>query len=571
MSSAVATADWTRCSGCGVLLYARRFARNLRVCSRCGHHGRLDAHARIQQLVDPGTFVPLRVAARSADPLGFTDSQPYSWRLAQSRRTTGLDDAAVAGLGRIGGHRVALAVMDFRFMGGSLGSAVGELVTRAAEAALDSVIPLLIVTASGGARMQEGSLSLMQMAKTSQAIARLHEERLLTITLVTDPTYGGVAASFATNTDVLIAEPGARMGFAGPRVIQQTIRQELPEGFQTAEFLRDHGQVDIVVPRRELRSRLRRLLAAAGSSGNPPAPSAEPPAAPVLIRDPDRLPARDAWNVVSLARDTGRPTTLDYLGLAFDGFVELHGDRLYGDCSAVVAGFGRLGDQWFGVVGHQKGHSTAELVARNFGLARPEGYRKGLRLMQLAAKLGLPIVTLVDTQGAYPGLDAEERGQALAIAQNILQMSGLPTPVVAVVTGEGGSGGALAFAVADLVLMLENAVYSVISPEGCSAILWHTPEAAPEAARALRITAPELLRLGVVDGVVPEPAGGAQADPVAAGGALRSAIQEVLPDLLRTPTRDLVDARRRRFRRYGSTVVDDRMVATELRESSGAA
>jgi acetyl-CoA carboxylase carboxyl transferase beta subunit/acetyl-CoA carboxylase carboxyl transferase alpha subunit len=552
-AAVAAVADWTRCPGCGVLLYARRFARNLRVCAGCGHHGRLDARSRIRQLVDAGTFRPLPVTANAIDPLEFTDSQPYSRRLAQSRRTTGLDDAVVCGVGGIGGHPVALAVMDFRFMGGSLGCAVGELVTRTAEAALDRGLPLLIVTASGGARMQEGCLSLMQMAKTSQAIAQVQEAGLLTVTLVTDPTYGGVAASFATNTDVLIAEPLARMGFAGPRVIQQTIQQELPDGFQTAEFLRDHGQLDMVVERRELRGRLRQLLAAAGSPRGPMPPGAPP----LLVRDPARLVTRDAWEVVRLARDTGRPTTLDYLALAFDEFVELHGDRLHGDCAAVVAGFARLGQHWVGVVGHQKGHSTAELVARNFGLARPEGYRKGLRVMQLAARLGLPIVTLVDTQGAYPGLDAEERGQALAVAQNILQMSGLPTPVVTVVTGEGGSGGALAFAVADRVLMLENAVYSVISPEGCSSILWHTAEAAPEAARALRIIAPELLRLGVADGVVPEPDGGAQRDPLAAANALRQAIEEVLPELQRTPTGALVAARRQRFRRYGSASVDD--------------
>ena len=567
---AVATAaDWIRCNGCGILLYARRYDRNMRVCPGCGHHGRLDAQSRIGQLLDAGTFVPLPGVANATDPLGFTDSQPYPQRLAHSRHATGLDDAVVCGLGSIGGHQVALAVMDFRFMGGSLGSAVGELVTRTAEAALDRRLPLLLVTASGGARMQEGCLALMQMAKTSQAIARVQEAGLLTVTLLTDPTYGGVAASFATNTDVLIAEPRARMGFAGPRVIQQTIRQELPVGFQTAEFLRDHGQVDMVVERRELRGRLRQLLAVAGSPRDP-MPSVPPGVPPLLVRDPARLVTRDAWEVVHLARDTGRPTTLDYLALAFDEFVELHGDRLHGDCVAVVAGFARLGRRWVGVVGHQKGHSTAELVTRNFGLARPEGYRKGLRVMQLAARLDLPIVTLVDTQGAYPGVDAEERGQALAVAQNLLQMSGLPTPVVAVVTGEGGSGGALAFAVADRVVMLENAVYSVISPEGCSSILWHTAQAAPEAARALRITAPELLRLGIADGVVPEPAGGAQRDPLAAAAALRGAVEEVLPELCRMPARELVDARRERFRRFGSSAVDDHAVA-DLAESADLA
>jgi acetyl-CoA carboxylase carboxyl transferase subunit beta len=268
-AAAATAADWIRCPGCSVLLYARRFARNLRVCPGCGHHGRLDAPTRIRQLTDAGTFTPLPVSVNPADPLQFTDSQPYARRLADSRRATGLDDAVLCGVGSIGGHQVALAVMDFRFMGGSLGSAVGELVTRTAEAALDRGLPLLIVTASGGARMQECALSLMQMAKTSQAIAQVQEAGPLTVTLVTDPTYGGVAASFATNTDVLIAEPQARLGFAGPRVIQQTIQQELPDGFQTAEFLRDHGQLDMVVERRELRGRLRQLLAVAGSPRDP--------------------------------------------------------------------------------------------------------------------------------------------------------------------------------------------------------------------------------------------------------------------------------------------------------------
>jgi acetyl-CoA carboxylase carboxyl transferase subunit beta len=443
--------------------------------------------------------------------------------------------------------------MDFRFLGGSLGSAVGELITCAAEHALARRLPLILVTASGGARMQEGVLSLMQMAAVSQAIAALREAGLLTISLVTDPTFGGVAASFATNTDVVVAESGARMGFAGPRVIRQTIREPLPAGFQTAEFLLRHGQVDMVVERTALRARLQPLLAAAhaGARGRVAGPVAAGTER-VLVTDPDQLAELDAWQGVQSARHTDRPTTLDYLGTAFEGFVELHGDRVGGDCPAIVAGLARLGDQYLVVVGHQKGHHTKDLLARNFGMPGPAGYRKAQRVMHLAVRLGLPIVTLIDTPGAYPGVEAEKQGQAAAIADSILVMTGLRTPVVAVITGEGGSGGALALAVADRVLMLENAVYSVISPEGCAAILWNDPTATPRAARALRVTAPDLLRLGVADAVVPEPAHGAQRDPIAAADLLRQALVESLTPLLDLPAETLVRERRQRFRRYGA-------------------
>jgi acetyl-CoA carboxylase carboxyl transferase subunit beta len=253
-----------------------------------------------------------------------------------------------------------------------------------------------------------------------------------------------------------------------------------------------------------------------------------------------------------LARHPGRPTTLDYLETAFDGFVELHGDRLGADCPAVIGGLARLDGRPVMVIGHQKGHTTAELVARNFGMASPAGHRKALRLMRLAARLGLPVVTLVDTPGADPGVSAEEQGQAAAIAENILALTVLPTPVVAVITGEGGSGGALALAVADRVLMLQHAVYSVISPEGCAAILWPGRGAAPQAARALRLTAPDLCRLGVVDDLVPEPVPAAHDDPEAAARALRAAVLTHLLPLLDVPPATLVRRRRQRFRRFGA-------------------
>jgi acetyl-CoA carboxylase carboxyl transferase subunit beta len=242
--------EWVRCERCAALLYGRRFARALRVCPDCGAHARLTAAQRLAQLLDPGSAVPLtRALEPLRDPLGFTDTKPYVERLRAARAATGLDEAVLCAHGAIEQQPVVVAAMDFRFLGGSLGCAVGAQVEAAAHAALRMRLPLLLVTASGGARMQEGALSLMQMAKTAQALADLDAAGLLTVSLITDPTYGGVAASFATLPDVLLAEPGARLGFAGPRVIEQTTRQSLPEGFQTAEFLLGRGLLDDVVPR----------------------------------------------------------------------------------------------------------------------------------------------------------------------------------------------------------------------------------------------------------------------------------------------------------------------------------
>ncbi|MEW2378882.1 acetyl-CoA carboxylase carboxyltransferase subunit alpha [Micromonospora sp. NPDC047812] len=552
---------WSRCGGCATLLYRKRLRRNLDVCPECGAHARVDAPERLRQLVDPGSFTALPERPAEVDPIGFVDLLPYPHRLTAARAGTGLDEAVVCGTAAVGRHPCVLAVMDFRFLGGSLGCVVGELVTLAAERALADGVPLVLVTASGGARMQEGALSLMQMATVSQAIAGLREAGLLTVSVLTDPTYGGVAASFATNTDVLLAESGARMGFAGPRVIRQVTGRDLPEGFQTADFLLRHGQVDMVVPRHALRGRLVALLAAARAgrrpASRPGVPRQEP--SPLVARPAGGTaattapgPDGDAWETVRLARHPGRPTTLDYLETAFDGFVELHGDRLGADCPAVVGGLARLDGRPVMVIGHQKGHTTAELVGRNFGMASPAGHRKALRLMRLAARLGLPVVTLVDTPGADPGVRAEEQGQAAAIAENILALTVLPTPVVAVITGEGGSGGALALAVADRVLMLQHAVYSVISPEGCAAILWPDRGAAPQAARALRLTAPDLCRLGIVDDLVPEPAPAAHHDPQATARALREAVLAHLLPLLDVPPAALVRRRRQRFRRFGA-------------------
>ncbi len=547
-----ATGKWLSCGRCRELVYAEHFERDQRICPYCGHHARLTARERLGTLLDASP-TPIGAAPTVEDPLGFADVRPYRERLARARQDTGLDEAVLCVAGTILGRPVVAAVMDFAFLGGSLGCAVGERITAAADRALATATPLLIVSASGGARMQEGVLSLMQMAKTAQALGALDAAGIPVISLVTDPTYGGVAASYATLADVILAEPGAHMGFAGPRVIAQTIRQPLPEGFQTAEKLLAQGLIDAVRPRTALRATIAQLLdAAAWGRGARTVPESWRDAAPPLARRPEELPERDAWETVRLARNPGRPTTLDYTAWLLDEFLELGGDRASGDCPAIVGGIGRLDGVPLVVIGHQKGHDTRELVARNFGMSSPAGYRKAARLMRLADKLRLPVLTLVDTPGAYPGVEAEEGGQAHAIAENLRLMSRLSVPVVTVITGEGGSGGALALAVADRVLALSNAVYSVISPEGCAAILWRDASAAPQAAAALHLTARDLLGHGVVDAVIREPGGGAHEDPLRTAQLVRGAVVATLHELLRLGPERLVAERARRFRGYGA-------------------
>ena len=557
--SRAVSAEWRRCPSCEAFVYHKRLKRNLGVCPECNHHFRLRLRDRLGQLLDEGSFEELSGDLEPVDALSFVDSKPYPQRIAAAQEKSGAKSGALYGTGTVDGRPLVVAGIDFGFIGGSMGGAVGESITQAAELALERRVPLLVISASGGARMQEGCVSLMQMAKTSQAIGRLNEEGILYISLLTDPTYGGVSASFATLGDVLIAEPDAHIGFAGPTVIEQTIRQKLPDGFQTSGFLMDHGMLDIVEPRENLQRTIRNLVslhaeveAARQSDAGSRASRLPEPEGASPVSDPEALERRDPWEVVQLARNIERPHTLDYMGFVFDEFVELHGDRAFKQDAAIVSGLARLGDLVVVLIGHQKGHNTGDMMARNFGMPEPEGYRKGMRMMRYAAKFGVPVVTLVDTAGAYPGLGAEERGQSNAIAESIMQMSRLPVPVVTVVTGEGGSGGALALAASDRVLMLENSYYSVISPEGCATILFKDAAAAPRAAAALRITAPDLLRLGVMDAVVPEPAEGAHTDHNTTAANLKAALVESLRELLPLSTEELLEKRYDRFRRFGA-------------------
>jgi acetyl-CoA carboxylase carboxyl transferase subunit beta len=554
------------CPSCGTEQLRAALASASYVCPRCGAYLHVSARERIAMLADPRTFRELDRALISVDPLHFTDQRSYRDRLADARRRTGLREAVVIGEAKLEGRPVVLAVFDFEFMGGTMGSVVGEKVADAFEHATRRRWPVVSVVASGGARMQEGMLSLMQMAKTAAARAAHDRAGLAHLAVLTDPTFGGVAASFASLGDVLIAEPRAQIGFVGPRVVDQTLGEAQRPDAHRAETLLQGGLVDLIVPRPGLRSTLAYLVGHLSRRTRPRRRERPAPLIAVPIR---QAPAASppSWQTVELARHPQRPTSVDYIARLLVRFVELHGDRQFGDDPAIVCGVGELDEQPVVVVAQERGRTEEERELRRHGMPYPEGYRKALRIMRLAAKFALPVVTLIDTPGAYPGYEAERRGIAQALAENLQAMAGLPTPIVSVVTGEGGSGGALALGVADRVLMLEHAIYSVISPEGAAAILFHDKAKAPQVAEALKITADDLLRLGVIDGVILEPAGGAHTDPDRAVQLVSNAVHAALRELSDRPAVALVKQRYRRYRHIGKVGIYWRQVVrSEMQE-----
>ncbi len=450
---------WTRCPSCETMLFNKQLDKAMRVCPTCGHHFRLSAAARLEQLLDEGSFDEQDAGLQSVDALGFVDQKAYPDRLTAAQAATGMRDAAIWGTGAIEGTATAICVMDFGFMGGSMGAVVGEKVTRAAEHALSARIPLIVVAASGGARMQEGTLALMQLAKTMAALERLRDGGVPFLSVLSDPTTGGVFASFAAVGDVNIAEPNALIGLAGARVSANTIASELPPGFQRAEFLLSHGFIDRIATRDALRGELAGLLRllpvrdgvadVAASVDDDDVAGFRPLSFLSTLAErvgemtagdsadgdgaddaPDETvdPKEAVWARVQLARNLRRPRTLEFIAAMTDEFVELHGDRLFGDDPALVAGVARLAGRRVVIIGQQKGADTDENIVRNFGMPHPEGYRKAMRIMELAERLGLPIVTFVDVPGAHPGPESEERGIAEAIARSVGLMSRLRTP-----------------------------------------------------------------------------------------------------------------------------------------------
>ena len=630
-ASVLQPVTWRRCAHCGLTSDNREVVARGYRCPVCGQLSRLSSDERIALTFDEGSVEEWFSDVEETDALGFPG---FDGIIEKARTRSGYEEGVRCGSARIKGIPVAFGVMEPSFIMGSMGHVVGERLARMFERAIEQGLPVVVFSASGGARMQEGLVSLMQMAKVSAAVQAHGDAGLLYVSVLTDPTTGGVTASFATLGDVMLAEPGANIGFAGRRVIQDTIKQALPDDFQTAEFALEHGLIDAIVERGSMRDALEQLLRlhgdgkrptsyvdpsdgegsqgvsgdgseAAGSSqeeGQQPIVLPEaiqgiigaetlPPSldniargladigstlgkslteqagkaglwwalrnkgvadAPYLKESQSQQgdPSNHAWASVQLARNVHRPTSRFYIDTMFDEFVELHGDRAYADDGAIIGGIGRLGDRVVTVVAEEKGSDLKDKIARNFGCPQPEGYRKAMRLMRQAEKFGRPIVCFVDTQGAFCGKEAEERGMGNAIAESLALMSRLTVPVVSVVLGEGGSGGALALAVANKVAMQENAVYSVLSPEGFASILWKDGSRAPEAAEVMKMSAQDALAMGIIEDIVPEGHAPAHENPEQAAAAVWLYVKGALDELSQMSPEALKQQRYDRFRKF---------------------
>ncbi len=631
--------EWVTCSHCGLTFSKASLAKSYYTCPTCGGYFRMTSSERISDLLDMDSFEEWFVDEEQSDPLGFPG---YQEKLEEVRLRTGLNEAVCTGKGSLAGITAAFAFMEPSFLMGSMGSVVGHKIARMFDRATDEGLPAIVFCASGGARMQEGLVSLMQMAKISCAVQRHADAGLPYFSVICDPTTGGVTASFAMQADIVLAEPKALVGFAGKRVIQDTIRRELPAGFQTAEFAFDHGLVDMVVARNQLRPTLAHLLALHAQSSKNVSGCAEAGAfegdgsreaterlvmsyeavcknleagrntfnhitygripiidAPedeeqslvdiVLAKFVDRdgtseirpkralgrlaerglhsarknlinaaskrasrksVGSQEAWERVQVARNTHRPTSLFYIQELFDGFIEVHGDRMYADDGAIIGGIGWLDGKAVTILAQEKGRDVKERVRRNFGSPQPEGYRKTQRLMRQAEKFGRPVICFVDTQGAFCDADSEARGQGNAIAENLLLLAGLKVPVISVLLGEGGSGGALALALSDAVVMQENAVYSVLSPEGFASILWKDRTRAPEAAALMRMDASSICEMGIIDDVLDEGEGPAHENPEQAAFEVRTYLVNKLHELADVSPEELVRERHERFDRF---------------------
>lgn len=504
--------DDIECPSCKKKVDKSRVVLNKYVCYECGAYFRVNTKNRIKMVADAGSFVPLFEEVEGNNPLAFPG---YDEKLKATQQKTGIQESATVGSCTIGGQQAILGICDARFFMGSMGHVLGEKITLAVEKATKERLPVILFCCSGGARMQEGMISLMQMAKTSGALKRHSNAGLLYIPVLTDPTTGGMTASFAMLGDIILAEPKALIGFAGQRVIEQTIGQKLPEGFQRSEFLLEHGFIDAIVERNDLKNTLTYLLdlhkqrdgfanfKKEAEFSMEPSELMKERSATTSLKTP--------WEKVEMARRVNRCSSLDYIEEIFDDFMEMHGDRYFKDDPAIIGGTAYLNGQPVTVIGVQKGKDMKDCLLHNYGMPSPDGYRKAIRLMKQAEKFNRPIITFVNTPGAFCGIEAEERGEGEAIARNLYEMSDLKVPILCIMIGEGGSGGALALAVGNEVWMMENATYSILSPEGFASILWKDAKRAKEAAGVMKITAHDLQTLRVIEKVIPE-YGGADVD-----------------------------------------------------------
>ena len=527
-----------------------------KVCHTCRFHYSMTARERVESLADLGTFKESNRWLTSIDPLSFKTRTSYKKSLFDDQSRTGLTEAVITGSCTIDGLSCILIALDFGFMGGSMGSVVGEKISLAFENAAKRKIPVITIITSGGSRIQEGILSLMQMAKTVLASNQLQQKGIPHISVLANPSTGQAYASFANMADIIISEPGAIVGVNPIRSISGDDQKET-ESTHTSESHLSHGTLDAVTDRTKLKGVISVLLDLFNkeftikrtSSGQITYPTAQP---------------TEAWHSVQIARHNSRPTSMDYMARIMDNFVELHGDRVYGDDPSIVCGLGQIGGQTVVVIGQQRDQTLDSTDEGSNARTMPEGFRKAQRALRIAEKFELPVITLVDTPGANLSSEAEERGLGHAIASTLALISSLTVPTISTIIGEGGSSGALALGIADRVIMLENAIYSAVSPEEAAELIYQDEEKAEEVVGSLRLTARDCMEMEIVDQVVPEPSQGAHRDHHEASRLLKRALLQNLADLQTVSKRKRLNARTKKFRNMGE--YSSRLKSTITRE-----
>ena len=534
------------CNACKQEIPREMLDRNLSICPQCGCYLRMHAMKRILSLSDKKTFREWDANMKFSNPL---NDNEYAQKSVEASLKHKLNDAIITGEMDIDGLHVAIGVMDTRYMMASMGYVVGEKITRLFEKATKKKLPVIMFCCSGGARMQEGIISLMQMEKTAAAVRRHSDTGCLYVSVLTNPTMGGVTASFAMLADVILAEREAVIGFAGARVIEQNTGQKLPEEFQTSEFQKTHGFVDAIVGRENLKEDLLHILKIHTATKKEIKNLPRTKIKSVYVEN--RMEQKTAWDKVLLARSRERPTSMEYISWLFEGFYELCGDRISGDDHAIVGGIATFKGCPVTVIGHQKGkNSMGDAIYRNWGMPAPHGYRKVLRLVKQAEKFRRPVVFFVDTIGAACGKEAEEGGQGIAIADLLQELSVLKTPILSIVIGEGGSGGALALGIGNEVWMLENAVYSILTPEGYASILWRDNSKAPEAALLMKLEASDLYKMGIIDRIIQEKEPITKNDMKKVCTVLERHISNFLIRYSKKSTTYIVNERYQKFRKY---------------------
>lgn len=513
-----------------------------RVCPFCRFHYSLTARERIELLADKGSFKESHKYLSSIAPISFSRRGRYRNLLTQDQNRTGLTEAVVTGRCQIDGNDVMLVVLDFGFMGGSMGSVVGEKIATALENAARRGLPVIALVSGGGARTQEGVLSLMQMAKTVTAANRLREEQAPFIVVLANPSTGQAYASFANLADIILAEPGSLIGLAPLRALKEASDRPLPLDAHTAEAHLSHGLLDNVVDREALQSRLSTLLRILTAQKSDDGEFKE-----MLKTEIEPLQEADVWESVTIARHAERPLAMAYIRSMLDPFIELRGDRLSSDDRSVVGGVGFLFGEPVVIIGQQR---RPPLEGERYHIY-PDGLRKAQRLITLAARFKLPLVTLIDTQGAHPGLEAEEQGIGNAIATTLSLMMEAPVPIVSVIIGEGGSEGALALGLSDRILLQQYSIYSPISLNHHLGGPFPDHMLDREAAQALMLTAQDCLELGVGDLIIPEPEGGSHTNPREAAATMQLAVAQKIGELAKLSPGKLLKRRYQKFRRMG--------------------